>query len=149
LGRRVDLEVIHGVSVDSGRLRARQPQETVTASLVPLLGYFSRTPDAYPDDVEAGQRIDPVVPTRPIDDDFVHDDVQTDASCRRYPAWYARSTCLPTPPARTGSSRAIPNWKPSAANGLRSGPALFHAYGTFDRKSSIPINSQKSPTAAR
>jgi hypothetical protein len=67
LCRRVDLEVISSVSVDSGRLSARQARESVTPSIVPFLGYFRGTLDAYPHNVKAGERIDPVVPARPID----------------------------------------------------------------------------------
>src|SRR5262249_4554110 len=57
---------------------------------------------------------------------------------------------LPRLPTRTaGHSPVISKRMPSAANGPRSDPALFHALGILDRTSSIPVNSQKSPTAAR
>src|SRR5207253_6805087 len=68
----------------AGRLSARQICEPVTSSSVPFLGHVSETADADPHNVKASERNGPVVPARPIDDDLVHDDVETDMSRRCY-----------------------------------------------------------------
>jgi hypothetical protein len=77
--RRVDLEVVSGVLVGGYRLSARETSESVAAHSVPLLSDLRGTPDADPDDVDAGERTGPVVRARLVDDDFVDNDVQAHA----------------------------------------------------------------------
>jgi hypothetical protein len=114
--RRVDLEVVSGVLVGGYRLSARETSESVAAHSVPLLSDLRGTPDADPDDVDAGERTGPVVRARLVDDDFVDNEFRPTRAAAATPAWYARSNCRPTPPTRTlAPSDVRSNRMPSAA----------------------------------
>lgn len=66
--------------MDYDRQSTRQARQSVTPRSVSCLGHLRCTPDAYPDNVEAGEHTVPIVPARAVDEDLVDNDVQTDVS---------------------------------------------------------------------